>query len=33
LHPLLLDPYDDHVDAEFERIRSLHDLIPMLIRD
>ncbi|HEX6656579.1 MAG TPA: HAD family hydrolase [Ilumatobacter sp.] len=33
LHPLLLDPYDDHADAEFERIRSLHDLIPMLIRE
>jgi putative hydrolase of the HAD superfamily len=33
LHPLLLDPYDDHADAEFERIRSLHDLIPMLIPD
>jgi putative hydrolase of the HAD superfamily len=33
LHPLLLDPYDDHPDAEFERVRSLHDLIPMLIRD
>jgi putative hydrolase of the HAD superfamily len=33
LHPLLLDPYDDHSDAEFERIRSLHELIPMLIRE
>ena len=33
LHPLLLDPFDDHADADFERIRSLHDLIPMLIRD
>ena len=33
LHPLLLDPHDDHADAEFERIRSLHELIPMLIRD
>lgn len=31
LRPLLLDPYDDHSDAEFDRIRSLHDLIPMLI--
>jgi putative hydrolase of the HAD superfamily len=30
LHPVLLDPHDDHPDAEFERIRSLHDLIPML---
>lgn len=26
LHPILLDPYDDHVGAEFERIASLHDL-------
>ena len=32
LHPILLDPYDDHGDAEFERIRSLHDLIPRLSR-
>ena len=23
LHPILLDPYDDHPDADFERIRSL----------
>jgi len=29
LYPVLLDPYDDHPDAEFARIRSLHDLIPM----
>ena len=21
LHPILLDPYDDHADADFERIR------------
>ncbi|MGB3737452.1 MAG: HAD family hydrolase [Ilumatobacter sp.] len=26
LHPVLLDPYDDHVGADFERIASLHDL-------
>jgi FMN phosphatase YigB (HAD superfamily) len=26
LHPILLDPYDDHVGADFERIGSLHDL-------
>ncbi len=26
LHPILLDPYDDHPDADFERIRSLTDL-------
>jgi FMN phosphatase YigB (HAD superfamily) len=33
LRPLLLDPYDDHSDAEFDRIRSLHDLIPMLMSE
>jgi FMN phosphatase YigB (HAD superfamily) len=27
LYPILLDPYDDHVGASFERIRSLHDLV------
>jgi putative hydrolase of the HAD superfamily len=27
LHPILLDPYDDHVDAEFERIRTVADLL------
>jgi putative hydrolase of the HAD superfamily len=32
LHPVLLDPYDDHPNAEFERIRSLHDLIPRFNR-
>lgn len=26
LHPILLDPYGDHVGADFERISSLHDL-------
>ena len=26
LHPILLDPYDDHVGADFERIRSVGDL-------
>ncbi len=26
LHPILLDPYDDHPDADFERIRSLAEL-------
>ncbi len=26
LHPILLDPYDDHADADFERIRSVADL-------
>lgn len=27
LHPILLDPYDDHPDADFERIRSLMELL------
>ena len=27
LHPILLDPYDDHADAPFERIRTLADLV------
>ena len=26
LHPVLLDPYDDHAGADFERIRSVADL-------
>jgi FMN phosphatase YigB (HAD superfamily)/precorrin-6B methylase 2 len=26
LHPILLDPYDDHPEADFERIHSLVDL-------
>ena len=31
LHPILLDPYDDHADADFERIRSLRELPAMLM--
>ncbi|MEY2443821.1 MAG: hypothetical protein QOC57_283 [Ilumatobacteraceae bacterium] len=27
LYPILLDPYDDHPDADFERIRSLMELL------
>ena len=27
LHPILLDPYDDHRDADFERIRTLMELL------
>jgi len=27
LHPILLDPYDDHAGAPFERIRSLDELV------
>jgi putative hydrolase of the HAD superfamily len=27
LHPLLLDPYDDHAGAPFERVRSLAELM------
>jgi putative hydrolase of the HAD superfamily len=26
LHPILLDPYDDHPDADFDRLRSLSEL-------
>jgi putative hydrolase of the HAD superfamily len=28
LHPILLDPHDDHAGAEFVRISSLFDLLP-----
>lgn len=28
LHPILLDPHDDHPDADFDRITSLLDLVP-----
>ena len=27
LHPILLDPYDDHPEADFDRIRSLEELV------
>ncbi len=27
LHPILLDPYDDHVGADFDRIASLEELV------
>lgn len=27
LHPVLLDPYDDHPEADFRRIHTLHDLL------
>jgi FMN phosphatase YigB (HAD superfamily) len=27
LHPILLDPYDDHPEADFERIASLMELV------
>lgn len=30
LHPVLLDPFDDHVGADFARIRSLTDLAELL---
>ena len=29
LHPILVDPYDDHPEATFERIRSVGEIIPM----
>jgi len=28
LHPILLDPHDDHPDADFQRVRSLAELVP-----
>ena len=27
LHPILLDPFDDHPDADFDRVRSLAELL------
>ena len=27
LHPVLIDPFDDHDDADFERIASVEDII------
>jgi putative hydrolase of the HAD superfamily len=27
LHPILLDPYDDHADGDFERVHSLMELV------
>lgn len=27
LHPILLDPFEDHVDADFDRVRSLEELL------
>jgi len=27
LHPILIDPFDDHTDADFERIRAVADLL------
>jgi putative hydrolase of the HAD superfamily len=30
LHPILLDPYDDHPDADFHRIQSHNELIEIL---
>jgi len=29
LHAILLDPHDDHEGADFDRIRSLRDLLAM----
>jgi putative hydrolase of the HAD superfamily len=28
LHPILLDPFDDHPDGDFDRIASLGELVP-----
>lgn len=30
LHPILLDPYDDHVGGDFDRIRSVVDVLDWL---
>lgn len=30
LHPILLDPFDDHAGADFPRLRSLTDLLALL---
>ncbi len=30
LHPILLDPYDDHLEADFERIRAVGEVVAML---
>jgi hypothetical protein len=32
LHPILLDPYGDHVGADFDRIASVADLVAELTR-
>ncbi len=29
LHPILVDPYDDHPDADFDRIRSVGELVAL----
>lgn len=31
LHPVLVDPHDDHAGAEFDRISTLLDLLPLLL--
>ena len=28
LHPILLDPHDDHPEADFDRIITLLELLP-----
>ncbi|MEO7398390.1 MAG: HAD family hydrolase, partial [Ilumatobacteraceae bacterium] len=33
LHAILLDPYDDHADADFPRVRTLRDLIGRFATD
>ena len=27
LHPILLDPYDDHPEADFDRVHGLAELL------
>jgi hypothetical protein len=31
LYPILIDPYDDHDGAEFERVRSVTELAAELV--
>jgi len=33
LHPILLDPYDDHEGADFERIADVAELLAMVVGD
>ncbi|NBV82255.1 MAG: hypothetical protein EBR63_03110 [Actinobacteria bacterium] len=30
LHPVLVDPYDDAAGHDVERIRALHELLPLV---
>ena len=30
MRPFLLDPYDDHAGADYERIKAVADLVPIV---